>query len=73
MEGLKTLEFLIAASPDKRRLSSLTELATLGPESERAGYSQVGEGHGLPLLGGGGGGGGDCGLPLFYMYMYMYM
>ena len=43
MAGVKTLEFLIAASPDKRRLSSLADVASQHPECERSGYSKVGQ------------------------------
>ena len=40
-EGAKALEFLVSASPDKKRLCPLTELAAQPSEAAVSGFSKV--------------------------------
>ena len=41
VEGAKALEFLVSASPDKKRVCPLTELAAQPSEAAASGFSKV--------------------------------
>lgn len=50
VEGAKALEFLVSASPDKKRVCPLTELAAQPSEAAASGFSKVSQTFALPSL-----------------------